>query len=372
MAEDWPSPHHHELHPLPRVEDLPQRLGGLRPRAGSGRVRRVLPPHRAAGRDAADARVGRGLPGEASDLRAELRSLRAAGWAPYPRGYAMTPERSMLGSVPEAVPRIALEVIFLVVVAAVVAVAELSALEIIAVMAGAVLITFLVELIASRDAGPRRRSGRRAGRAHTRPSRRSSVQRRHESTEADELAADVGRRSVADRRAGARSPIESTEADEERRRRRQRLGRVRRAGRAEPVVLHGRARGGRGVDGGAAGSSRASEPAGAGGRRRAGAEPVAARARSRSRARARGARAGASRAGAWSPPPRVDEAETGIIARRRFLRRQAGRRRPRRSPSLSRTGAEARPGAPAARDRRRRGRAPALGARLRRHRRAPA
>jgi hypothetical protein len=23
MSEDWPSPHHHEPHPLPRVEDLP-------------------------------------------------------------------------------------------------------------------------------------------------------------------------------------------------------------------------------------------------------------------------------------------------------------------------------------------------------------
>ena len=23
MAEDWPSSHHHEPHPLPRVEDLP-------------------------------------------------------------------------------------------------------------------------------------------------------------------------------------------------------------------------------------------------------------------------------------------------------------------------------------------------------------
>jgi hypothetical protein len=63
----------------------------------------------------------------------------------------LTPERSMLGSVPEAVPRIALEVIFLVIVAAVVAVAELSALEIVGVMAGAVLITFLVELIAARE-----------------------------------------------------------------------------------------------------------------------------------------------------------------------------------------------------------------------------
>jgi hypothetical protein len=52
---------------------------------------------------------------------------------------------------PDAVPRIALEVVFLVVVAAVVAVAKFSSLEIVAVMAGAVVITFLVELIAARD-----------------------------------------------------------------------------------------------------------------------------------------------------------------------------------------------------------------------------
>src|SRR3954447_19189701 len=77
--------------------------------------------------------------------------MRSAGWAPYPRGYTLTPERSMLGSVPDAVPRIALEVIFLVVVAAVVAVAEFSPLEIVAVMAGAALLVLLVELLAGRE-----------------------------------------------------------------------------------------------------------------------------------------------------------------------------------------------------------------------------
>src|SRR3954447_7290955 len=77
--------------------------------------------------------------------------MRSAGWAPYPRGYTLTPERSMLGSVPDAVPRIALEVIFLVVVAAVVAVAEFSPLEIVAVMAGAALLVLVVELVAGRE-----------------------------------------------------------------------------------------------------------------------------------------------------------------------------------------------------------------------------
>src|SRR5206468_1783204 len=70
---------------------------------------------------------------------------------PYPRGYALAPERSLFGSLPPAVPRIALEVVFLVAVAAVVALADFSNREIVAVMGGAVLITFLVEIVASRD-----------------------------------------------------------------------------------------------------------------------------------------------------------------------------------------------------------------------------
>jgi len=154
MAEDWPSPHHHEPHPLPRVEDLPPAREGYdreQVQAAFDVFYRHIARLDATLRTLEAVEVFRG---EASDLRAELRSLRAAGWSPYPRGYALTPERSMLGSVPEAVPRIALEVVFLVVVAAVVAVAELSALEIIAVMAGAVLITFLVELIAARERRP--------------------------------------------------------------------------------------------------------------------------------------------------------------------------------------------------------------------------
>ena len=88
---------------------------------------------------------------QAGDLRADLRSIRAAGWAPYPRGYALAPERSLFGSIPAAVPRVALEVVFLIGVAAVVAAAEFSTAEIVAVMGGAVLITFLVELLAARD-----------------------------------------------------------------------------------------------------------------------------------------------------------------------------------------------------------------------------
>jgi hypothetical protein len=151
MSEDWPSPHHHEAHPLPRVEDLPVAWEGYdreRVQAAFDAFYRHIAQLDSTLRMLEAVEVFRGQAGE---LRAELRSLRSAGWAPYPRGYTLTPERSMLGSVPDAVPRIALEVIFLIVVAAVVAVAEFSPLEIVAVMGGAALLVLLVELFAGRE-----------------------------------------------------------------------------------------------------------------------------------------------------------------------------------------------------------------------------
>ena len=151
MSEDWPSPHHHESHPLPRVEDLPVAWEGYdreRVQAAFDAFYRHIAQLDSTLRTLEAVETFRS---QAGDLRAELRSLRSAGWAPYPRGYTLTPERSMLGSVPDAVPRIALEVIFLVVVAAVVAVAEFSPLEIVAVMGGAALLVLLVELLAGRE-----------------------------------------------------------------------------------------------------------------------------------------------------------------------------------------------------------------------------
>ncbi len=151
MAQDWPSPHHHEPHPLPRIEDLPVAWEGYdreRVQAAFDEFYRHIAQLDATLRTLESVDVFRQ---QAGDLRAELRSMRAAGWAPYPRGYTLAPERSLFGSVPDAVPRIALEVVFLIVVAAVVAVAKFSSLEIVAVMAGAVVITFLVELIAARE-----------------------------------------------------------------------------------------------------------------------------------------------------------------------------------------------------------------------------
>ena len=151
MSEDWPSPHHHEPNPLPRVEDLPVAWEGYdreRVQAAFDAFYRHIAQLDSTLRTLEAVEVFRG---QAVELRAELRSMRSAGWAPYPRGYTLTPERSMLGSVPDAVPRIALEVIFLIVVAAVVAVAEFSPFEIVAVMAGAALLVLLVEFVAGRE-----------------------------------------------------------------------------------------------------------------------------------------------------------------------------------------------------------------------------
>src|SRR6266576_3921357 len=123
MAEEWPSPHHHEAHSLPRVEDLPAAWEGYdreRVQAAFDSFYRHIAQLDATLRTLEAVEVFRGQAGE---LRAELRSMR--------------------GSVPDAVPRIALEVIFLVVVAAVVAVADFSPLEIVAVMAGAALLVLL-------------------------------------------------------------------------------------------------------------------------------------------------------------------------------------------------------------------------------------
>src|SRR5215218_1325873 len=153
VSEDWPSPHHHEPNPLPRVEDLPVAWEGYdreRVQAAFDAFYRHIAQLDSTLRTLEAVEVFRG---QAVELRAELRSMRSAGWAPYPRGYTLTPERSMLGSVPDAVPRIALEVIFLIVVAAVVAVAEFSPFEIVAVMAGAALLVLLVELLAGRERG---------------------------------------------------------------------------------------------------------------------------------------------------------------------------------------------------------------------------
>jgi len=152
MGQDWPStPQHRDAPRLPVVDDLPVAWEGY-DRASVDAAFDAFYRHIAQlDSTLRTLEAVEAFREEASDLRADLRSIRAAGWSPYPRGYALAPERSLFGSLPPAVPRIALEVVFLVAVAAVVAVADFSNREIVGVMAGAVLITFLVELVASRE-----------------------------------------------------------------------------------------------------------------------------------------------------------------------------------------------------------------------------
>jgi hypothetical protein len=152
MGQDWPStPQHRDAPRLPVVDDLPVAWEGY-DRASVDAAFESFYRHIAQlDSTLRTLEAVEAFREEATDLRADLRSIRAAGWSPYPRGYALAPERSLFGSLPPAVPRIALEVVFLVAVAAVVAVADFSNREIVGVMAGAVIITFLVELVASRD-----------------------------------------------------------------------------------------------------------------------------------------------------------------------------------------------------------------------------
>jgi hypothetical protein len=154
MSQDWPSPQRPTRPPLPTTEDLPLAPEGY---------------DRASVDDAFDAfyrhiaqldaslrtlEAVESFRVQASELRADLRAIRAAGWSPFPRGYSPAAGLHFGLGIPEAVPRLALEVLFLVVVAVVAAVGSFSSLEIVGIMAVAVALTALVEWFASRDRRP--------------------------------------------------------------------------------------------------------------------------------------------------------------------------------------------------------------------------
>lgn len=151
MSQDWPSAQSPQHFPLPRIDELPIVWEGY-DRAYVEEAFNAFYRHIAQ----LDATLHalesvETFRREAADLRAHLHAIRTAGWSPYPRGYAVPPPGGFGLDLPEAVPRIALETAFLIAVAVAVAVAKFSALEIILVMLGAVAITFVVELVASRD-----------------------------------------------------------------------------------------------------------------------------------------------------------------------------------------------------------------------------
>src|SRR2546427_604887 len=155
MSQDWPSPPQRpDRPPLPRVEDLPVVSEGY----DSARVEEAFDAfYRHLAQLDSTLKTLESVEvfsRQAADLRADLRSIRAAGWSPYPRGYPVAPTPSLGFDLPPAVPRIALEVVFLIVVAVIVAVANFNALAIVFVMLIAFAITALVEWIASREHRP--------------------------------------------------------------------------------------------------------------------------------------------------------------------------------------------------------------------------
>jgi hypothetical protein len=151
VSQDWPSAPHHKPEPLPRIDDLPVAWEGY-DRAWVEQAFDTFYRHIAQ----LDSTL-RALEAvevfreQAADLRADLRSMRAAGWSPYPRGYPVATRTTAISSLPGSVPRIALEVAFLVVVSVIVAVASFSALEVVAVILIALALTFLIEFMAARD-----------------------------------------------------------------------------------------------------------------------------------------------------------------------------------------------------------------------------
>jgi hypothetical protein len=154
MTEDWPSPQHpDDRQPLPRVEDLPRGEGFEEEAVADAfdAFYRHLAQLDATLRslEAVDA-----FSRQASELRADLRSIRVAGWSPYPRGYPVAAPQPLGASLPDSLPRIALEVIFLIVVTVVVAVSNLPTWQIVTVMAAAFVVTALAELIAGRERAP--------------------------------------------------------------------------------------------------------------------------------------------------------------------------------------------------------------------------
>ena len=155
MSDDWPSPPQRPERPsLPRVEDLPVVSEGFdrtRVEEAFDSFYRHIAQLDSTLRTLEAVEVFRR---NASELRADLRSIRAAGWSPYPRGYPVAPELGRGYDLPAAVPRIALEVVFLIVVAVIVAVANFKSLEIVLVMVAAFAITALVEWLASLERRP--------------------------------------------------------------------------------------------------------------------------------------------------------------------------------------------------------------------------
>jgi hypothetical protein len=152
-GDAWPAPEPQSRAPLPRPEELPLAAqGGYDPEA----VRQAFDSfYRHIARLDTTLRTIEAVDAfrqQASELRQELRALKAAGWSqqPWPPPYVAA-GRPAGPSIPPALPRLALEAAFLIAVAVVVAVAQFERLTIVLVMALAWAIVGVIEWAASRE-----------------------------------------------------------------------------------------------------------------------------------------------------------------------------------------------------------------------------
>jgi hypothetical protein len=152
--EAWPTPQTPSREPLPRVEDLPVAEQGYEQQSVQAAFDSFY--RHAAQLDAAlrTLEAVDSFHRQAAALRSDLRALRAAGWtqqswtAPPTYGYGLRASRE---GVPPAVWRIGGEVAFLVAVAVLLGVANVSWWAIILAMAGAFALVCLIEWLAGRE-----------------------------------------------------------------------------------------------------------------------------------------------------------------------------------------------------------------------------
>jgi hypothetical protein len=153
-GEPWPSPHEPAQLPLPRLDELPRTADGYDPERVQeafntfyrhlAQLDTTLQTLEAVGafRD------------QANELRRELRAFKTAGWTqqawppPYAGGTSIRPIGPGL---PDALPRIAVEAGFIILVAVLVFLAHFDGLAIILIMALAWAIVAVVEWAATRE-----------------------------------------------------------------------------------------------------------------------------------------------------------------------------------------------------------------------------
>jgi hypothetical protein len=154
MSEQWPVSDKPERPPLPTVEDLPRTADGY----DAERVEEAFDAfyrHIAKLDSTLQAlEAVEAFSRQAADLRNELRSFRRARWQEsWNQAYGRSAGTATTRLVSPALPRIAVEVAFLIAVAVILGVRNFSTTTIVAVMAVSWLIVGLTEWFVSRDRG---------------------------------------------------------------------------------------------------------------------------------------------------------------------------------------------------------------------------